>query len=231
MKFTYKNFPIIKFMESDKGWDSFLDNCFYFTKSFLENSLAVFDGKNGLETVYKNVNDFRGILLTKFDGLNLEIVIDCFRKGNELVFQHKLYVEGILTSQQESIIFRDGLDLKLSMRSSSNNHKDNVDIAKGVMALIFFYQNAKVKTIEVSKELGHKESKVSVGNNKHLIEFNTPIKLLGNEWFTTVINNNAFNVKGHLAWRACGKGKKERKLVWIDEFSKNGYTRKVSILN
>ncbi|WP_338761950.1 hypothetical protein WAF17_16610 [Bernardetia sp. ABR2-2B] len=226
MKFTYNNFPIIKFMESDKGWDSFLDNCFYFTKSFLENSLAVFDSKNGLETIYKNVNDFRGILLTKNDGLNLEIVVDCFKKGDELIFQHKLYVEGILTSQQENIIFRDSLDVKLSMSSSSSNRKNNVHIAKGVMALIFFYQNAETKTDEVSKN-----SKKSNSKTNHFVEFKTDVKILNNSWFTTVINNNAFNVKGHLAWRACGKGKQDRKLVWIDEFSKTGYVRKAGVLN
>ncbi|WP_338813251.1 hypothetical protein V9L05_18085 [Bernardetia sp. Wsw4-3y2] len=211
-------------MESDKGWDSFLDNCFYFTNSFLENSLVVFDDKNGLETIYKNVNDFRGIFLTKMDGTHLEMVIDCFRINEKLVFHYKFYGEGTLFAGGEFIILPIEAEIKLS--STVKLTVNEIEIIKGVMALIFFYQNAEIKTDEVSKS-----SKQSNSKTNHFTEFKTDVKILNNNWFTTVINNNAFNVKGHLAWRACGKGKQDRKLVWIDEFSKTGYVRKAGVLN
>lgn len=37
---------------------------------------------------------------------------------------------------------------------------------------------------------------------------------------------NGFNVRGHFRMQPIGEGRKKRKLIWIEEFSKDGYNRK-----
>jgi hypothetical protein len=45
------------------------------------------------------------------------------------------------------------------------------------------------------------------------------------KWFTDIIREAPFRVKGHLRWQFFGEKKAKRKLIWIDEFEKSGYKR------
>lgn len=49
------------------------------------------------------------------------------------------------------------------------------------------------------------------------------------KWFTNLIVSGAFGVSGHLHWYYYGPGKKEKKLIWVDEYQKQGYTRKAKV--
>jgi len=51
------------------------------------------------------------------------------------------------------------------------------------------------------------------------------------DWFTNLIRSDGFSVKGHFALRACGVGRKDRRLVWINPFEKSGYTRTAKIVS
>lgn len=57
------------------------------------------------------------------------------------------------------------------------------------------------------------------------------VELIDSKWFTTLIKSDSFGVKGHFALRACGKGRSERKLVWINPYEKSGYTRTAKMLS
>jgi hypothetical protein len=48
-------------------------------------------------------------------------------------------------------------------------------------------------------------------------------------WFTQLVISNAFNVRGHFRLQPCGPELKERKLIWIQDFQKSGYTRKAKV--
>lgn len=49
-------------------------------------------------------------------------------------------------------------------------------------------------------------------------------------WYTTVIRNEGFSVKGHFRLQPCGVGKQDRKLIYIREFQKHGYVRRARLL-
>lgn len=51
-------------------------------------------------------------------------------------------------------------------------------------------------------------------------------------WNRLIIRNDGFAVRGHFRLQPCGPDMRDRKLIWIDAFLKNGYTRrpKASIL-
>ena len=47
------------------------------------------------------------------------------------------------------------------------------------------------------------------------------------KWYTEICNNESFRVSGHFRLQPYGDGSK--KLIWINEFIKNGYHRKATI--
>lgn len=49
-------------------------------------------------------------------------------------------------------------------------------------------------------------------------------------WYTTIVRNEGFSVKGHFRLQPCGKGKRQRKLIYIREFQKHGYVRRARLL-
>ena len=51
--------------------------------------------------------------------------------------------------------------------------------------------------------------------------------LFDSKWYTEISNNESFQVSGHFRLQPYGDGTK--KLIWINEFTKNGYHRKATI--
>lgn len=47
------------------------------------------------------------------------------------------------------------------------------------------------------------------------------------KWYTEICNNESFQVSGHFRLQPYGDG--SRRLIWINEFTKNGYHRKATI--
>lgn len=43
------------------------------------------------------------------------------------------------------------------------------------------------------------------------------------------INTDGFKVRGHFRLQPVGEGRKDRKLIWIEEFEKKGYNRKATV--
>jgi len=49
-------------------------------------------------------------------------------------------------------------------------------------------------------------------------------------WYTTIVRNEGFSVRGHFRLQPCGKGKQNKKLIFIHEFQKHGYVRRARML-
>ena len=47
------------------------------------------------------------------------------------------------------------------------------------------------------------------------------------KWYTEICNDESFKVSGHFRLQPYGDG--TRRLIWINEFTKNGYHRKATI--
>lgn len=59
---------------------------------------------------------------------------------------------------------------------------------------------------------------------KYSNDTNSKIKMLDIRHFTTIKNDQEFPVRGHFRWQPHGEGSKDRKLIWINDFMKDGYT-------
>lgn len=66
---------------------------------------------------------------------------------------------------------------------------------------------------------------------KYVNETNSKIEIVDSTWFTTIVRSDGFNVRGHFRFQPCGAGLQSRKLIWISDFEKTGYTRTAKVLN
>lgn len=93
------------------------------------------------------------------------------------------------------------------------------------IGILLFMQFAQVEIKEVLP--GRKQEH---DGEKHKNETELKIDLVGCSWFTTIVCSEGFKVTGHFRLQPCGPELSERKLIWINDFEKHGYTRKARIL-
>lgn len=133
------------------------------------------------------------------------------------------------------------LDVYVSRQSDVNedrsiiwkNHLDaGCDAAYWTNLIISFvvfkkYCDVETKVIEGNKRLKTNEC-------KYVNETNKNVTILDCTWFTTLVRTGAFTVGGDtggfLRWQPWGPNNSQRKLVWINPFEKDGYTRKAKVL-
>tara|TARA_R110002167_G_C12522117_1_gene638294 strand:+ start:73 stop:900 length:828 start_codon:yes stop_codon:yes gene_type:complete len=61
-------------------------------------------------------------------------------------------------------------------------------------------------------------------NCKYVNNTDSPITVLTSKWFTSLVKSDSFKVNGHFRLQPFGKGMKDYKLIWINNFMKSGYT-------
>lgn len=69
-------------------------------------------------------------------------------------------------------------------------------------------------------------------NCKYVNETNSNITILDSKWFTTLVKSDAFKVRGHFRLQPKKKdGEWTKELIWINDFTKDGYTAPAKCLN
>lgn len=94
-----------------------------------------------------------------------------------------------------------------------------------LIATINFIKYARVET-----KFMPAGQKVKDIDCKYINETKSNIRILNSTWFTNLVKSDAFRVRGHFRLQPCGEGMKDRKLIWINEFQKEGYTAKARML-
>ncbi len=93
-----------------------------------------------------------------------------------------------------------------------------------ILLLLLFKKYAQVEVVHTKPD----ERKTEGGTNyKNLTKL--PISFLDSKWFREIINSISFSVTGHFRFQACGEGFKDRKLIWVNSFQKEGYHRTAQI--
>jgi hypothetical protein len=95
-----------------------------------------------------------------------------------------------------------------------------------IIAFILFKKYCTVET----KIIAGKSTSKHIGV-KYVNQTNKNIKVLDSTWFTTIVKSDGFNVRGHFRFQPYGPGNSLRKLIWIADFEKEGYTRTAKVLN
>lgn len=66
---------------------------------------------------------------------------------------------------------------------------------------------------------------------KYVNETDRKIEILDSTYFTTISRTEGFGVSGHFRLQPYGPGRDQRRLQWISDYQKQGYTRKAKMLN
>jgi hypothetical protein len=103
--------------------------------------------------------------------------------------------------------------------------RDQVWWLTELMCFKTFLKFAEVQT----KIVNGKRKEVHLGE-KYLND-NRRIEILDSTYFTTISRTEGFGVKGHFRLQPWGPGLCNKRLQWISDFEKHGYTRKAKILS
>jgi hypothetical protein len=93
---------------------------------------------------------------------------------------------------------------------------------------VIFHLFKHYSNIEIKEVCSNKKEKVK-GDDKPLFnELPISILHLNSTWFTEIIRNEGFDVRGHMRWQPYKRedGEWDKKLIWIDQFRKHGYHRR-----
>lgn len=104
------------------------------------------------------------------------------------------------------------------------NELDHVKISASQsdsIALLNFFKYVQTET----KLVGPKQ-RVKDIDCKYVNQTNTGVEIVDSRWFTDIVRSDGFKVRGHFRLQPCGTGLADRKLIWIADFQKEGYTSK-----
>lgn len=87
-------------------------------------------------------------------------------------------------------------------------------------AIVLFEKHAETKAKTLPSG-----NRVKEFNCKYTSDILYPVKLLTENWYMQSCRTHPFIVRGHWRMQAHGEQRKERKLIWIDAFTKHGYTK------
>ena len=119
------------------------------------------------------------------------------------------------------------VDYSFDCQESEKNYNLSFPVQTVVTFLLFKeYADLETKTIQKGRE-----RKVILNNIRYKTDVGLPVKIVDSTWFTTLIKSDAFKVSGHFRLQPYGEGMKQRKLVWIDEYVKQGIVRKAKMLD
>jgi hypothetical protein len=89
--------------------------------------------------------------------------------------------------------------------------------------LVIFTELAELKTviIQPGKTSGNTRSSGKFANGSKY-----PIVSVDVNWTITTVRTTGFKVKKHMRIQPCGKSRMGKKLIWIEEYDKDGYIRR-----
>lgn len=93
-----------------------------------------------------------------------------------------------------------------------------------LLCFVFLSENEEI-IISPGSRYGTKKT------GKIINEFKFPVTIINSKWNITSIRSEEFLVRPHLALRYFGSGRTKWKMVYINEYKKNGYTRPAANIN
>lgn len=250
MKISYRTHPILKSIETgnlnDKfeyaeildprmmrshydilnTWNEyhkdFMKERYLFTKPLLEAFI------NNSQKLNKIIDETESFL---FSGTYIQNkTVHCFAsrsyedfcyfifQGNKLHFYVKKSEKGILQSPFVS-------KFSSSFFPYSNLYEIIINITD-----VMIRQRKALNIIPIETKIINKNSKALVNREKIVNDLGFDVTIIDSTWFTNIIHDKEFNVRGHFRLQPIGPGREQRKLIWVNDFKKNGYVRQAKKL-
>lgn len=109
-------------------------------------------------------------------------------------------------------------------------HDDVMNVAlMAILSAELFINFAEVetKTMTPNSQIWDERGVTAVYNNKT----KNNITVIDSTWYTNLVSSGAFKVRGHFRLQPYGAGRSQKRLQWISDFEKSGYTRRAKIEN
>lgn len=108
------------------------------------------------------------------------------------------------------------------MGRSGTSEGDSVRFSQAdTIALLNFFKYVECETVDAKPN-----SRTKADGFKCVNQTSTGVEVVDSRWFKTIVRSDGFKVRGHFRLQVCGEGRSDRKLIWISDFSKEGYTSK-----
>ena len=127
-----------------------------------------------------------------------------------------MYIDG---DKCFSVEYEDGQWTAYSTRHWQYQEKDQEMAIWTVSICLAFEKYAELET----KQLPPNSRVVDI-TCKYINQTDVPVTVMDSRWFTTVVKSDAFKVSGHFRLQPCGERNTDRKLIWVSDFMKTGYT-------
>jgi len=98
-----------------------------------------------------------------------------------------------------------------------------------VMSFILFYNYTDTETKVLHGIDSGEQRRAKLNGEKFLNASKNDIEIIDSSYFTKIIRTGEFGVSGHFRVQRYGVGSSETKIVYIDNYKKNGYTRNARI--
>lgn len=208
-------------------------NIQYVTRPFLE---AFEKGREKMkEIVLQTPLDESGTLILPYANHTQTIFYFIISSGDKNDWSYQLLMI-MFTKGRKLDEF--GLDLCITMDKQGMDVKEA--IWKGFIdqgrdlswwaAWLFLFITFK-KYVDVETKIVNANRKEKHLGEKYVNETNRKVEILDSTYFTTISRTEGFGVRGHFRWQPYGNGRDQKRLIWISDFTKHGYTRKAKILN
>ena len=182
----------------------------------------------------KNVSKFyynKGVVASGFSKINLnlnmgEFVVITGESGSgkstllNVISGLDSYEEGEMYINGEETSYYSDNDFEEYRKKYVSNIFQNFNLVNSYTV----YQNIEL----VMLLNGYKRKEVKKKKkNQNVTEPGLDYYRFDSKWYTEICNDESFKVSGHFRLQPYGDG--TRRLIWINEFTKNGYHRKATI--
>lgn len=131
-------------------------------------------------------------------------------------------------NDSENIIFKSYPDVPPLVKIELHDEVLNVALVAILSAELFInFAEVETKVMKPNTQIWDDRMVNAIYNNKT----RGNITVIDSTWYTNLVSSGAFKVRGHFRLQPCGHGRTQRKLTWINDFQKEGYTRKAKIEN
>lgn len=195
---------------------------YHFSQSITELAVKNFDKLRHLIPEVKSGN--KAIVFN--NGFYYEYFIKSFKEDR--VTQIRMRLMNIPKEVVCHFLHNHNNNFVLKLPEELIEQNDNIaSICKEIICIELFtqYSDINIKILKPNRQIW--DGVNCLYNNKTQSDIN----IVDLTWFTTLVKSDGFKVRGHFRLQPCGEGLKERKLIWINEFQKEGYTREAKILS
>ena len=213
--------------------ESWLNNIQYVTKPFHE---AYSRSQSKIKSVVtETIFEEAGTLIIPWKNHTQTIFYALRTNGEKIDWDYEVMII-MFTKSPHSDEF--GLDLFVYLSKEDKDFRERIwkgfidqqrDSSWWIADLMCFKTFLKYADIE-TKIVNGKRKENHLGQ-KYVNETIYKVQILDSTYFTTISRTEGFGVRGHFRLQPFGSNLSNKKLIWITDYQKTGYTKQAKILN